>query len=58
MSLLVTEHQEAPGGHPTDDFNAPCLKPALRTQQTHGSVLHSLMNSNEIQSGTEAFGFN
>lgn len=58
MSLLVTKHHQAPGGHPTDDFNAPFLKPALRTLQTRGSVLHSLMNNNEIQSGTEALDFN
>lgn len=58
MSLLVTKHQQAPGGHPTDDFNALFLKPALRTQQTRGSALYGLMNNNEIQSGTEAFGFN
>lgn len=54
----MTEHQQAPGRHPSDDFNAPFLKPALRTQQIRGSALHSLMNNNEIQSGTEAFDFN
>lgn len=58
MSLLVTKHQQAPGGHPNDDFNAPFLKPALRTLCTHGFVLHSLMNNNEIQSGAEALDFN
>lgn len=54
----MTKHHQAPGGHPTDDFNAPFLKPALRTLQTRGSVLQSLMNNNEIQSGTEALHFN
>lgn len=58
MSLLVTKHQQAPGRYPTDDFNVPFLKPALRTLQTRGSVLHSLMNNNETQSGTEALDFN
>lgn len=54
----MTKHDQAPGRHPTDDFNTPFLKPALRTLQTRDSVLHSLMNNNEIQSGTEALDFN